>query len=291
MTTAKKKAAGQPTVAGLKPATQFSYSALHSAQRKDANAPTFLLFHASAAEIATWADVERLSTANKTGAQRPLRELKVAKVAKFLASEARNTIPTAVVIAIDTESTEFQAPKGTGCGQLTLTVRQGEKKPGLIIDGQHRVFGALKFSSDTHLNVIGLLGGDDGGVRRNNKVDSRVRHQVGLELRDIHVQRSIEAKRCRQGRNNLSKETIEIRVRRTLNVKRTTANVVQGLVVVHDGHIRMLRKGAHAKNSVVRLHNHCGNLRARPYCEGDLALLAVVHRNALKYKTAYSLYR
>lgn len=161
MTTSKKTAAVQPSAAGKKVTTQFSYNALHCAQRKDSNAPTFLLFHASASDLATWADVERLSTDNKTGAQRPLRELKVAKVAKFLAAEAKNTIPTAVVIAIDTASAKFQAAEGTGCGQLTLTVEQGEKKPGLIIDGQHRVFGALKFSSDTHLNVIGLLGGDD----------------------------------------------------------------------------------------------------------------------------------
>ncbi len=161
MTTSKKKATTQPSSAETKLATQFSYNALHCAQRKDSNAPTFLLFHASAAEIATWADVERLSTTSKTGAQRPLRELKVAKVARFLAAEVKNTIPTAVVIAIDAGSAHFQAPGGTGCGQLTLTVKQAGKKPGLIIDGQHRVFGTLKFSSDTHLNVIGLLGGDD----------------------------------------------------------------------------------------------------------------------------------
>ncbi len=161
MTISKKKAMTQASSAAKKPTTQFSYTALHCAQRKDSNAPTFLLFHASAAEIASWADVERLSTTNKTGAQRPLRALKVAKVAKFLAAEAKNTIPTAVVIAIDTGSASFQAPKATDCGQLTLRLEQGGKKPGLIIDGQHRVFGALKFSSDTHLNVIGLLGGDD----------------------------------------------------------------------------------------------------------------------------------
>ena len=161
MTTAKKKATAHPSSAAKKPTMQFSYTALHCAQRKESNAPTFLLFHASAVDIASWADVERLSTTNKTGAQRPLRELKVAKVAKFLSAGVKNTIPTAVVIAIDTKSANFQASEDAGCGQLTLTLEQGGKKPGLIIDGQHRVFGALKFSSDMHLNVIGLLGGDD----------------------------------------------------------------------------------------------------------------------------------
>lgn len=160
MTTSRKRAAPQRTSAE-KATKSFDYVALQCAQRKEAKAPIFLLFHASAAEIADWADVDRLSDANRTGAQRPLRKLKVGKVAKFLAADVRNTIPTAVVIAIDQGAAVFKAAKGAACGQLTLTIHAAAKKPGLIIDGQHRVFGALKYSPETHLNVIGLLGGDD----------------------------------------------------------------------------------------------------------------------------------
>jgi DGQHR domain-containing protein len=157
MTTAKKKIASPAPAAPQ----EFSYGALHCAQRKDSKAPTFLLFHASAADIASWADVHRLSDFDKTGAQRPLRALKVAKVAKFLASDDRNTIPTAVVIALDATSATFEAAGESVCGELTLKVGPGGKKPGLIIDGQHRVFGALKFAAATHLTVIGVLGADD----------------------------------------------------------------------------------------------------------------------------------
>ncbi len=160
MTTSKKKPAPQRS-STQKATRRFEYVALQCAQRKDAKAPTFLLFHASAAEIADWAEVDRLSTANRTGAQRPLRELKVAKVAKFLAADVTNTIPTAVVIAIDQGAAVFKTEKGAVCGQLTLTIQADAKKPGLIIDGQHRVFGALKYSAETRLNVIGLLGADD----------------------------------------------------------------------------------------------------------------------------------
>lgn len=160
MTTFKKKPTPQSS-STQKGTRSFEYDALQCAQRKDPKAPTFMLFHASAAEIADWAEVDRLSTANKTGAQRPLRELKVGKVAKFLAADVRNTIPTAVVIAIDQGAASFKASKGAACGQLILTVLADRKKPGLIIDGQHRVFGALKNSAETRLNVIGLLGGDD----------------------------------------------------------------------------------------------------------------------------------
>ncbi len=156
----KANAASSVSSAGNAP-KHFPYAALHCAQRKDSKAPTFLLFHASASDIATWADVHRLSVEDKSGAQRPLRELKVGKVAKFLLSNDQNTIPTAVVIALDADSVNFQAPHGSACGTLTLKPALGGKKPGLIIDGQHRVFGALKYSSDTHLNVIGVLGADD----------------------------------------------------------------------------------------------------------------------------------
>lgn len=161
MNASKKKIAARHSSAELELPASFSYSALRCAQRADQKAPTFLLFHATAADIAMWADVDGLSDINKTGAQRTLRQLKVAKVAKFFAADVKNTIPTAVVIAIDASSAQFQALKNADCGRLTLTLGQDGKKPGLIIDGQHRVFGSLKFAADTHLNVIGLLGGDD----------------------------------------------------------------------------------------------------------------------------------
>lgn len=149
------------------PTKAFQYPALSYHQRDKATAPPFVLFHASAAEIIAWADVDRLDHKNLTGAQRPLRELKVNKVARFLSSDPRNTIPTAIVIALDSESVQFEGAadsksKSTTAqhGWLTITMK-GQKKPGLIIDGQHRAFGTAKFSAEIHLNVVAFLGGDD----------------------------------------------------------------------------------------------------------------------------------
>lgn len=143
---------------------QFKYQALSYAQRSKPNAPAFLVFHASAADIVLWADVDRLERKNSTGAQRPLRELKVNKVAKFLEKDDRNTIPTAVIIALDKGATTFNGVRDPGKtsehGLLTITM-SGAKKPGLIIDGQHRVFGTQKFSASIHLNIVAFLGGDD----------------------------------------------------------------------------------------------------------------------------------
>merc|ERR1711939_1118457 len=47
--------------------------------------------------------------------------------------------------------------------------------------------------SDGQLLVVCLLGRDDRRVRGQHKVDTRVRHQVGLELGHIDVQGTVEA--------------------------------------------------------------------------------------------------
>lgn len=141
--------------------SKYQYRALLYSQRSGPSAPRFLLFHAPAKDIADWADVDRLSDSNKTGAQRPLRELKVGKVARFFRADAKNTIPTAVVIALDEDAISFVDKDSVGCGVLEIKVNKKTGKPGLIIDGQHRVFGALKFSSEMPLNIVAFLGGDD----------------------------------------------------------------------------------------------------------------------------------
>ena len=43
---------------------------------------------------------------------------------------------------------------------------------------------------DGELLMVGLLGGDDRSVRGKHEMDTGVGHQVGLELRDINVQRT-----------------------------------------------------------------------------------------------------
>lgn len=140
----------------------FSYDALSYAQVPDKDAPRFMLFHASASDIVQWADVDRLAPENPTGAQRPLHPLKVGKVAKYMGQDKRNTVPTAVIIALDVKSAQF-TPRSTKSkdGSGTLTISLGKKRPGLIIDGQHRVFGAAKWDPSMHLNIVVMLGGDD----------------------------------------------------------------------------------------------------------------------------------
>ena len=75
-------------------------------------------------------------------------------------------------------------------------------------------------------------------------------------------------------------------VREALNVQVASADVVQGLVIVHDRDICVFQQGVHTKHCVVWLHNRCGHLRARPHSEGDLGLLPIVYREAFKHQAA-----
>lgn len=54
------------------------------------------------------------------------------------------------------------------------------------------------------LLVVGLLGGDDGRVGCQHKVDAGVRYQVGLELGHIHIQGTVETQGSSQGGDHLS---------------------------------------------------------------------------------------
>jgi len=101
--------------------------------------------------------------------------------------------------------------------------------------------------------VVGLLCRDDWSVTRQHEVDTWVWHQVGLELCDIDVQRAIKAEGRRQGRDNLRKEPVQVRVCWSLNVEIATADIVKGLVVQHDGHIGVLEERVDAEHSVVWL--------------------------------------
>ena len=74
---------------------------------------------------------------------------------------------------------------------------------------------------DRELLVVRLLGRDDRLVRREHEVDARVRHEVGLELGDVGVERAVEAERRRERPADLRDEAVEVRVRRALDVEVT----------------------------------------------------------------------
>mmetsp|Transcript_13339 Transcript_13339/g.19237 ORF Transcript_13339/g.19237 Transcript_13339/m.19237 type:complete len:474 (-) Transcript_13339:76-1497(-) len=135
---------------------------------------------------------------------------------------------------------------------------------------------------DGELLVVRLLGRDDRGVGRKHEVDTRVGHQVGLELGDVDVEGAIEAEGGREGRHDLRDDAVEVGVRRALDVEAAAAHVVDGLVVKAEGHIGVLQEGVGGKDVVVGLDDSSGDLGGRGDGEGQLGLLAVVDGEALE---------
>jgi len=86
-------------------------------------------------------------------------------------------------------------------------------------------------------------------------VDSGVRHQVGLELSHIDVEGAVEPKRGSEGRDDLGDESVQVGVGRSLDVQVSSADVVDSLVVKHDGNISMFQKGVGGEDGVVRFNN------------------------------------
>ena len=60
---------------------------------------------------------------------------------------------------------------------------------------------------------------DDGSVSDEREVDPGIGHQVGLELIQINVESSVEAKAGRDGGDDLRYQTVEVCVRGTLDTK------------------------------------------------------------------------
>jgi hypothetical protein len=81
--------------------------------------------------------------------------------------------------------------------------------------------------------------------------------------------------------HTLSDQTVQVLVVGALNAEVTAADVVNGLVVDHEGAVGVLKSGVSGEDGVVRLDNGGGDLRSWVDAELKLALLAVVDGEAL----------
>ena len=84
-----------------------------------------------------------------------------------------------------------------------------------------------------------------------------VGNQVGLELREIHIKSSIKPERGGDGGHNLADQTVEVGVGWSLDVQVAAADVVDGLVVHHEGAVSVLQGGVGGQHRVVGLHHSC----------------------------------
>lgn len=150
--------------------------------------------------------------------------------------------------------------------------------------GHHRgrLKGRVGNLGNRELLVVCLLSRDDGSIGRKHKVDARVRDQVGLELGNIHVQGTIETERSGQRGDDLSDQSVKIGVGGAFNIEGATADVVDGLVIEHDGDISVLKEGMGGEHRVVGLNNSGGDLGGGVDGESELGFLAIVNRQAFQ---------
>jgi hypothetical protein len=138
--------------------------------------------------------------------------------------------------------------------------------------------------SDGELLVVGLLGRDDRSIRGKHEMDTRVWHQVGLELGNINVKSTIETKGSGEGGHHLTDKSVKIGVGRSLDIEGSSAHIVKGLVIKTEGTVGVLKKSMGRKHVVVWLDNSRRHLRGRGHGEGELGLSTVINRESLKEK-------
>jgi len=113
-------------------------------------------------------------------------------------------------------------------------------------------------------------------------MDSGVWDEVGLELSDIDVKGTIESEGGGQGGDNLSDESVEVGVGWSLNIEGSSADIVDGLVVEHDGDVSMLEERVSGQDGVVWLNNSGGDLWGWVDGETELGLLTVIDGESLE---------
>ena len=86
-------------------------------------------------------------------------------------------------------------------------------------------------------------------------MDSWIWDQVSLELSDIDIQGSIESQRSSQRRDNLSNKSVKVSMGWSFDIQVSSADIINGLIVQHDGNVSVLQKGVGGQDRIVRLNN------------------------------------
>jgi DGQHR domain-containing protein len=137
----------------------MKYPCLIFSQRQDENSPKFCLFEAPVSNVLSWATIPRLTPTTKDGIQRAKNDTKVRGIKKFLESDDRNTIPTAIVITLASNSFSL-APKKNGT-QDEIEIHQGTQDGIFVVDGQHRLYGLHEFDPQARVPIVAILEASD----------------------------------------------------------------------------------------------------------------------------------
>ena len=113
-------------------------------------------------------------------------------------------------------------------------------------------------------------------------MDSWVWDQVSLELGNIDVKGTIESEGSGQRGDDLSDESVQVGVSWSLDIEVSSADIVDGLVINHDGNIGVLQERVGGEDGVVWLNNGGGHLWRWVDGETELGLLTVINGESLE---------
>jgi len=187
----------------------FEYPAICFRQRQTAKT-WFCLISAPVGQILQWARVDRLEPNNMKGVQRKKNDSKARSIRLFFQADEANTIPTTLTIALPIASTNLgeglsaSTSVGTRVEKLIVEIGENEALPGLIIDGQHRIFGINEFDPTTPISAVIVLGADDAEIAFqflviNNKV-SKVSPDHIKALRLGYLEEQLDARLTKSAR-------------------------------------------------------------------------------------------
>ena len=90
---------------------------------------------------------------------------------------------------------------------------------------------AYKYKVFVPKRILYLISRDDRAVGSHRKMDTRVGHQIGLELIEVHINCTIESERCSDGGNDLCNQPVQVGVRWPRYVQVGFAQIIDGLIV------------------------------------------------------------
>ena len=109
--------------------------------------------------------------------------------------------------------------------------------------------------------MIGLFGRDDRGICCQREVDTWVWYQVGLELSQVDVEGTIKSQRSSDRADDLSDQSVQVGVGWSFNVQVTSADIIDGFIVYHEGAVGVFQGSMGCQDGVVWLNNSGGDLR------------------------------
>ena len=115
-------------------------------------------------------------------------------------------------------------------------------------------------------------------------MDSWIWDQVSLEFSTINVKGTVESEGGSERGDNLSDESVQVGVGWSLNVKVSSADVIDGFVIEDNGDISVLEKRVSGKDGVVWLNNGSGDLWGWIDGESELGFLTIINGKSLEEK-------